>query len=145
MTAKRIVNPDEPYQQILSRLAHIEHKVESIDETNAFALRATAAAHQKSIDAIFGRSKRRAQVYLAADGTRSVGEIAAHLRMRQPNVTIELNVLKEEGLLELNNAPGRKDFYAKKPIDKTIQISKHIRKKYNLRANGKTERGNKKK
>jgi len=59
-------------QQILSRLAHIEQKVDSIDETNAFALRADAIKHKGTVKLIFKHGKRRAQIYLAADGTRGV-------------------------------------------------------------------------
>ncbi len=43
-------------QQILSRLSHIQHKVDSIDETNAFALRAEAGKHMEIVK---GRGCRR--------------------------------------------------------------------------------------
>jgi len=111
--AKRDKGEDRD-QQILSRLAHIEHKVDSIDETNAFALRAEADKHRETVKKIFKRSKRRAQVYLAADGTRGVVQIAQHLGMKTPNVSPQLRILKEEGLLELVDAPGRRDIWAKK-------------------------------
>lgn len=127
---------EEPYQQILSRLAHIEHKVESIDETNAFALRAEAEKHQGTVRKIFGKSKRRAQIYLAADGTRGVIEIAEHLGMKQPNVSPDLRILKEEGLLEIVDASGRQDFWAKKTIDKTLRITRYLCEQYNLRSDG---------
>ena len=72
---------EDRYQQILSRLAHIEHKVDSIDETNAFALRADAKRHfRRGEKKIFKNSSRRAQIYLAADGSRGVQEIAQHLQ-----------------------------------------------------------------
>jgi len=135
----------EPYQQILHRLAHIEHKVDSIDETNAFALRAEAGKHQETVKKIFKNSKRRAQVYLAADGTRGVAEIAQHLGMKQPNVSPELRILKEEGLLELIEASGRQDFWAKKTIDKTLRISKYLCDEYNLKPDGRPDRALKKK
>jgi DNA-binding transcriptional ArsR family regulator len=127
---------EEPYQQILHRLAHIEHKVDSIDETNAFALRAEAEKHQETVRKIFGKSKRRAQIYLAADGTRGVVEIAQHLGMKTPNVSPDLRILKEEGLLEIVDASGRQDFWAKKTIDKTLRISRYLCKEYNLRPDG---------
>ncbi|HEV2378907.1 MAG TPA: ArsR family transcriptional regulator [Terriglobia bacterium] len=127
---------EEPYQQILHRLAHIEHKVDSIDETNAFALRAEAEKHQGTVKKIFKKSKRRAQVYLAADGTWGVAEIAKHLRMKQPNVSPDLRILKEEGLLELIDASGRQDFWAKKTIDKTLRISKYLCEEYSLKPDG---------
>jgi DNA-binding transcriptional ArsR family regulator len=127
---------EEPFQQILSRLSQIEHKVESIDETNAFALRAEEDEHQKTVKNIFKRGKRRAQVYLAADGTRGVVEIAKHLGMKPPNVSPQLKALKYEGLLEIIDVPGRQDFWAKKTIDRTLRISQYLCKEYNLRADG---------
>jgi DNA-binding transcriptional ArsR family regulator len=135
---------EEPYQQILHRLAHIEHKVDSIDETNAFALRAEAEKHQETVRKIFGKSKRRAQVYLAADGTRGVVEIAQHLGIKQPNVSPDLRILKEEGLLEIVDASGRQDFWAKKTIDKTLRISKYLCDQYDLRPDGRPEAAPKK-
>ena len=117
-------NADDRDQQILSRLAHIEHKVDSIDETNAFALRADETKHMETVKRIFKRGMRRAQIYLAADRTRGVAEIAKHLGMKQPNVSREGKILKEEGLLELVDSTGRRDIWAKKSIDRTLRISK---------------------
>jgi DNA-binding transcriptional ArsR family regulator len=131
-------------QQILSRLAHIEHKVDSIDETNAFALRADESKHMETVKKIFKRGLRRAQVYLAADGTRGVVEIAEHLGMKQPNVTPDMRILKEEGLLELVGAAGRRDIWAKKSIDRTLRISKYLCKEYNLKLDGRPDKAKKK-
>jgi DNA-binding transcriptional ArsR family regulator len=132
-------------QQILSRLAHIVHKVESIDDTNAFALRADAPKHAVTLEKIFRHGKRRAQIYLAADGTRGVVEIANHLGMKQPNVSPQLRILKDDGLLQLVDAPGRQDFYAKKSIDRTLRITKYLCDTYNLRSDGRIDRARKKK
>ena len=88
-------------QQILDRLAKIEHKVDSIEQTNAFALRAEADKHFAEVKKIFGRSHRRAQIYLAADGARSVQEIAKYLHIQRQNVGPDLRRLGEEGLLKL--------------------------------------------
>ena len=136
---------EEPYQQILSRLAHIEHKVDSIDETNAFALRAEADKHQDTVKKIFKQGKRRAQVYLAADGTRGVVEIAQHLGMQTPNVSPQLRVLKEEGLLELVDSSGKQDFWAKKTIDRTLRITKYLCGEYDLKPDGRPNSPGKKK
>lgn len=131
-------------QQILSRLAHIQHKVDSIDETNAFALRADESKHMRTVEKIFKRGIRRAQIYLAADGTRGVVEIAEHLGMKQPNVTPHLKILKEEGLLELVDTTGRRDIWAKKTIDRTLRISRFLCEKYHLKPNGLPDRVRKK-
>ncbi|MGH9547141.1 MAG: hypothetical protein ACRD23_18190 [Terriglobales bacterium] len=135
----------EPYQQILNRLAHIEHKVDSIDETNAFALRADEKKHQDTVKKIFKKSKRRAQIYLAANGNRGVNDIGKHLGMQTPNISPELKFLKEEGLLELVDASGRQDFWTKKTIDRTLRITQYLCKEYNLSPDGRPTTGAKKK
>src|SRR5881394_2152093 len=103
-------------QQILDRLAKIEHKVDSIEQTNAFALRAEAEKHFAEVKKIFGTSLRRAQVYLAANGSRSVQEIAEYLGMQRQNVGPDLKHLADEGLLELVDSQGNRDTWAKKPV-----------------------------
>jgi hypothetical protein len=37
--------------------------------------------------------------------------------MKQPNVSPDLRILKEEGVLEIVDASGRQDFWARKTID----------------------------
>jgi DNA-binding transcriptional ArsR family regulator len=123
-------------QQILDRLAKIEHKVDSIEQTNAFALRAEADKHFAEVKKIFKRSHRRAQVYLAANGIRSVHEIAAHLGMQRQNVGPDLRFLGEEGLLELVDSQGNRDIWAKKPVDRTLRITPFLCREFVLEKNG---------
>ncbi|MGA2635755.1 MAG: ArsR family transcriptional regulator [Terracidiphilus sp.] len=123
-------------QQILSRLSRIEHRVDSIDQTQAFALRADDAKHSNTVKEIFKTGTRRAQVYLAADGTRGVDEIAKHLKMKRPNVSRELKVLFEEGMLEIADATGRRDIWGRKAIDRTLRISAYLRREYGLAPDG---------
>lgn len=123
-------------QQFLSRLAQIQHKVDSIEQTTAFALRADADKHFASAMEIFGKSKRRAQIYLAANGVRSVQEIAAHLKMQRQNVGPVLKILAEEGLLELIDSRSGSDIWARKSIDRTVRISKLLQAEFNLLADG---------
>lgn len=123
-------------QQILNRLARIEHKVDSLDQTNAFALRAESEKHFQSAKEIFGSSTRRAQIYLAANGARSVQDIADFLRMKRPNVSPELQYLREEGLLEIIDTIGGRDIWSKKPIDRTLRISQFLCDEFSLDKNG---------
>jgi DNA-binding transcriptional ArsR family regulator len=134
--------PADPHQdrdqQILSRLAKIQHKVDSLEQTTAFALRADSGRHFATAKAIFKNSKRRAQVYLAADGQRSVQEIAAHLSMQRQNVGPDLKILGEEGLLEIVDEVGGRDVWAKTAIDKSLRISKFLTTEYRLADDGRT-------
>lgn len=123
-------------QQILSRLGRIEHKVDSLDQTNAFALRADEDKYFATVIKIFGTSKRRVQIYLAVNGARGVQDIADHLGMKRQNVGPDLQMLTEEGLLEIIDAPGGKDIYAKKALDKSLRVSKQLQERFNLDRNG---------
>jgi DNA-binding MarR family transcriptional regulator len=123
-------------QQILRRLANIEHKVDSLEQTTAFSLRADAEKHFDSVRAIFGNRMRLVQVYLAANGVRSVQSIADLLNMKSPNVSRELRLLQLEGLLEVSENEGGETFWCKKPIDQTIRISALLQKEYELNKDG---------
>lgn len=124
-------------QQILSRLANLQHKVDSIEQTNAFALRADSARHLESVRQVFGTSKRKVQIYLAADGNRSVKDIAAHLSVKAPNVSRDLSKLKDEGLLEIGGTDGGATLYTKTPLDRTIRISRFLCDEFSLTKDGK--------
>jgi hypothetical protein len=123
-------------QQILSRLSRIEHKVDSMDQTQAFALRADADKHFGSVEAIFKSGQRRAQIYLAADGSRGVQEIAKHLNMQRQNVGRELKKLATEGMLEVVDTASGKDIWAKKPVDRTLRISQFLQSEFALGPDG---------
>lgn len=131
-------------QQILDRLAKIEHKVDSIEQTNAFALRAEADKHFAEVKKIFRRSRRRAQIYLAADGARSVQEIAKHLHIQRQNVGPDLKRLGEEGLLELVDSQSNRDIWAKKPVDRTLRITPFLCGEFALQRNGLKQNSGKK-
>jgi DNA-binding MarR family transcriptional regulator len=123
-------------QQILRRLTNIEHKIDSLEQTTAFALRADEKRHFESVKVIFGKSRKCVQVYLAANGNRSVQDIADMLGMQQSNVSRELVRLGQEGLIEIIEREGGRSIWAKKPIDRTIRISPWLMKEYQLDQNG---------
>jgi len=123
-------------QQILRRLSNIEHRIDSLEQTTAFTLRAEAERHYESVREIFGKSSRCVQVYLAANGERSVQDIASLLDMKQPNVSRELTKLQQEGLLEVFEKDGGETYWGKKPIDRTIRISNLLQKEFHLTVDG---------
>ncbi len=134
---KRALVSQDRDQQVLSRLARIEHKVDSLEQTTAFALRADADRHFESVKQIFKRSGRKAQVYLAANGERSVNEIANHLGMKSPNVSKALSQLGEEGLVEIIENDGGSHIWGKTPLDRTLRITPFLMKEYSLDNTGK--------
>jgi len=141
--AKREDQKQDRDQQILSRLASIQHKVDSIEQTNAFALRADKEKHEQSLRDIFRNGKRRAQVYLAANGARSVQEIADHVKMKRPNVSAQLKALSIEGILEIAYSSGGRDYWGKKPLDHTIRITRFLCDEFFLNSDGTEKRAKK--
>jgi DNA-binding transcriptional ArsR family regulator len=123
-------------QQILSRLAVIEHKVDSLDQTTAFALRADAEKHQTTIRLIFEKRVRRAQVYLAINGQRTRQAIAKHLGMKEQNVSRELVALKDQGLVEAIDKQGGNVVWARKTVDRSLRISKFLQDFFSLTPEG---------
>lgn len=134
--AKTVAPKDDAQQQILSRLSRIENKTDSMDQTQAFALRADFDKHRATIKGIFGNSKRRAQVYLACNGRRGVNEIAAHLGMQRQNVGTDIRFLKSEAMLEMTDSVGGRDLWSKKPIDHTLRISQFLTAEFSLGPDG---------
>ena len=136
MGEKKQYSVEDRDQQILRRLTNIEYKIDSLEQTNAFALRVDADKHFEIVMKIFRNSLRRVQVYLAANGDRAVQEIAELLGMKEPNVSRELRVLQAEGLLEVMEKESGKTYWGKKPFDRTIRISKHLMKEFKLNQDG---------
>jgi len=123
-------------QQILRRLSNIEFKVESLDQTTAFAMKSDYEKHISTIKKIFGNSKVRAQAYLAADSNRTVNDISELLNKKMPNISPELSNLQNEGLLEVIEKDGSNIYYGKKKIEKILSISKFLMNKFNLNIDG---------
>lgn len=127
-------------QQILSRVARIEFKIDSLEKTTAFALRADAKKHLDEVKKIFNRGKRRAQVYLAANGHRNVQQIAEHLHMQRQSVTKELKVLLEEGVLEIVDTNGSANIWGKNALDRTLRITRFLCAEYSLQSDGRRKK-----
>lgn len=125
-------------QLILDRLARIERKVDSLAQTHALTVRHDQDLLEKVL-VFFRGSKRRVQVYLAADGERSVSEIAEHLGMKRQNVGSVLKSLARKNLLEMNPSGGR-DLWCKSAIDRSIGISQLLIDEHGFETDGRRKK-----
>jgi DNA-binding transcriptional ArsR family regulator len=111
----------------------IRWRQESIDSSMDLLLKANREAIMSEIESFFGNSKRRAQVFLAVDGKKSVGEIAQMLNIKMPNLSADLSKCAEEGLIERVPSAVKGGFvYKKKKIDMVLHVSEFLRKKFGL-------------
>ena len=119
--------------EVARDIREIKWHQEAIDSSMELLIKANREAILEEIMEFFGRSKRRAEVYLAINGKRTVSDIVDLLVMKSPNVSIELSKLKEEGLIEIKEiTPDGTYIYRKRRVDKILGISKRLRKKFNI-------------
>ncbi len=63
--------------------------------------------------------------------------IAGHLGMNQQNVSRDLQLLGDEGLLEIIENNGGSKFWGKKALDRTLRVTKFLCAEYSLAHDGK--------
>lgn len=119
--------------QLSQDIKEIKWHQEAIDSSMELLIRANKEPILAEILSFFGDSKRRAEVYLAVDGTKSVAEIADLLRMKQPNVSRELSILKDLGLIEVGPSTETTIVYKKRRIDRILGLSKELQRVFDLR------------
>ncbi|MGY5863287.1 MAG: hypothetical protein RTV41_01670 [Candidatus Thorarchaeota archaeon] len=77
----------------------------------------------------FGTSKRRVDVYFALDGMKTATEIALELNMKRPNVSIEIGILFDSGLIEqVEDKQGSP--YRRRMCFELIGLSSAVRTKF---------------
>ena len=114
---------------LMRRLISIDHKIDSMQDSLALLVRATAKGLRDELLDEFGKSERAIRTYLALDGERSVSELVALLGYTKPNVSRELGWLKRKRLVDATEIPGLGKRYAKKHFDGVVGLSEALGKK----------------
>ena len=137
------MNPKKPthnlkHDEATTRLIKIDHRTENMQDSLGWLVVASAPQLSAQLLAAFGTSKRRAQVYLALDGRRSVNEVADHLGMKPQNVSIELTILKKKRLIDVTEGPDGGVRYSRKhQFDAIVGVSDNLMELFNVDADGK--------
>jgi hypothetical protein len=113
-------------------IREIKWHQEEIDSSLEMLLRANKENLLREVLEMFGRSKRRARVYLAVDGIRNVGEIASDEGIHDKNVYNELKVLKRGSLIVIKGEKEKQLVFKKSKLDHILNLSKILRKKFSL-------------
>lgn len=119
-------------EDVARDIREIKWHQEAIDSSMELLIKANKDAILAEILNFFGRSERRAQVFLAVDGRRTVEGITQLLDMKQPNVSRELAKLKEEGLIEIKRIKKEGYVYKKRRVDRILGISRILKKKFGI-------------
>jgi len=119
--------------EIAKDIREIKWHQEAIDSSMELLLKANRDAILVEIMGFFGRSKRRAQVFLAVDGKRTVEDLTKLLALQKPNVSADLTRLKNEGLIEIKKITSEGYYiYKKRRVDRILGVSKKLRQKFEL-------------
>lgn len=119
-------------EEVARDIREIKWHQEAIDNSMELLIKANRNAILAEIMSFFGRSKRRAQVFIAVDGKRTVEDITQLLNMKKPNVSSELTRLKEEGLIEIKKITKEGYIYKKRRVDKILGISRMLKNKFGI-------------
>ena len=117
---------------IAQDIREIKWHQEAIDSSMELLIKAHRQQIEEEIMRFFGKSKRRAEIYLKCDGKNTVSDIANQLQMKIPNVSRELTKLKQEGLIKVKRITDKGYIYEKTKIDRILKISKKLKQKFNL-------------
>lgn len=120
-------------EEVARDIREIKWHQEAIDSSMELLIKANRETILAEIMSFFGRSKRRAQVFLVVDGKRTVEDITQLLDMKRPNVSRELTKLKKEGLVEIKRITREGYYvYKKRRVDRILGISRTLRKKFEI-------------
>ncbi|MGV9103561.1 MAG: hypothetical protein ACOC3C_05560 [Candidatus Thorarchaeota archaeon] len=120
-------------EDVAKDIREIKWHQEAIDASLELLLRANREEILREIKKVFGRSRRRAQIYLVIDGSRSVSEMGDMLGVQSPNISPVLGEFKDAGLIEIKRIESDGSYiYRKRRVDRILGISKMVREKFNL-------------
>lgn len=118
---------------IMKDVREIKWRQESIDSSLILLLKANKEEILKELMIIFGKSKRRVEVYLSIDGEMSVGKIADKLGMKIQNVSRHITPLKNEGLIEIKKLEENNEYiYKKTELERIFKLSRVLKKKFDM-------------
>lgn len=119
-------------EEVARDIREIKWHQEAIDSSMELLIKANRDSILAEIMSFFRTSKRRAQVFLAVDGKRTVEDITQLLEMKKPNVSRELTKMKNEGLIEIKRITKRGYIYKKRRVDRILGISRTLRDMFGI-------------
>lgn len=117
---------EDDVREIRREVERIKDRIDDIGHIQALQVRADPEA-RKLVLAYFSGSggRNRARIYLAADGTKGVSEIAVELGVAQGLVTMRCQEMYERGLLGWE-AVGNSKVYHKTVIERALNLSREL-------------------
>ena len=122
--------PETP--ETAGEIQEIRYRLEAIEATQNMLVRSEADALLKKFLPLFAETADLSAVYKAVDGTRTQAEIlgalrATGLKISQPTLSRRMEILRENGLIDLVPSRRNGDVYQKNQLaERLLQLSKRI-------------------
>lgn len=85
------------------------------------------ARREQDIRKVFGRSRKRADVFLALNRDRNISEVAKDIGMQRQNVADDIKVLRKAGLVMPLTTGGRGDVWVRNPVlDRILGLTSKV-------------------
>ena len=107
-------------QEIVVMLKEILKELRTLNEMWNITTIVEISRIAQYIESVIGKSKRRADVYLATDGIKTASLIAQQLGMKRPNVSVDQNLLLKAGIIQPHVKWGKGFIYRKSSIHEII-------------------------
>jgi hypothetical protein len=118
-------NPDD-LREIRREIERIKDRIDDIGHIQALQVRALGEVKKLVLSYFSGPgATNKARIYLAADGSRSVSEIAAYVEINQGYVTRKCQEMFKLGLLGWQSH-GRNKCYHKTIVERALHLSSDL-------------------
>lgn len=117
---------EDDVREIRREVERIKDRIDDIGHIQALQVRADGNAKKLVLDYFSGPGgKNRARIYLAADGTKGVTEIADELDVAAGLVTMRGQEMYERGLLGWESV-GNTKVYHKTVVERALNLSREL-------------------
>ncbi len=118
-------------EKLAENIEKIKWRLESIDASQVFMIKADSEKYLKVAKGVFGRSKRKVKIYRSIDGKKSQTELANDTGIDEGNLSREIKALREGGLIEVKRiARDGSRIYKKTQWDRILSISKWLDREF---------------
>jgi DNA-binding transcriptional ArsR family regulator len=112
----------EPPNPVYEEVRAVRDLVEQVIGVLTYTAQDPAANARRETELMkfFGRGSRRPEIYLALDKDRNISEVAAALGMKRQNVSADIALLKDAGLIVPLHTGGRGDVWIRNPVIEAV-------------------------
>ena len=112
-------------QTLLAEVNYIKNKVDAIEKVEIMNLRSNTSLKEIYLN-LFRKDQLLFNVYKQVDGKKNQHTIATDIGTSEPSVSRRLQVLFDNGLVEVKEVIGKQKIYMQTVAEKAFGLSKEV-------------------